>query len=266
MKRKLFCEISPLTYTFSTFKGRTQRSLQDYLSKAKFAGAKGDPLPIVLYKHNSLIRRQLGNVDMHLQENKAINLSLAAPLVDRVLLYPGETFSFWHLVGNCTKARGYQEGLTISADQTKQGVGGGMCQFTNLLHWLVLHSPLDIIEHHHHNQFDLFPDYGRQVPFGCGTSIVYNYLDYRVKNNTDNTFQFLVTVSPTHLEGELRAAKPIAHSYHIIEKDSCFEQRNGTHYRRNKIFRNIVDKQTGVTIESRLIMESDAKVMYDIAT
>jgi vancomycin resistance protein VanW len=30
-------------------------------------------------------------------------------------------------------------------------VGGGLCQFTNLLHWVALHSPLEIAEHHHHD-------------------------------------------------------------------------------------------------------------------
>lgn len=53
-----------------------------------------------------------------------------------------------------------------------------MCQFTNLIHWLILHSPLDIIEHHHHNRFDLFPDHNKKIPFGTGTSIMYNYIEY----------------------------------------------------------------------------------------
>ena len=41
------------------------------------------------------------------------------------------------------------------------------------------------IEHHHHDALDLFPDYNRQIPFGTGTSIAYNYLDYRFKNTTN---------------------------------------------------------------------------------
>ena len=263
-KRRLFCEISPLTFFLSVQKERYKRNLQDFLSKPKFAETKGDDcLPVVVYRHNSLIRRKLGNVDQQLQENKAVNLALAAPHVDRILLRPNETFSFWHVMGNCSKAKGYKDGLMIAVDQATQGSGGGMCQFTNLLHWLVLHSPLDIIEEHHHNQFDLFPDDDRQVPFGCGTSIVYNYLDYRVKNNTTNTFQFLITVSPTHLCGELRSAQPIDHCYEVVEENHCFVQREGIYYRRNKIYRNTIESQTRSIIEKRLIVESDAKVMYD---
>ncbi|MCV4732570.1 VanW family protein, partial [Escherichia coli] len=84
------------------------------------------------------------------------------------------------------------EGLTIAGNEASKGIGGGLCQFTNLIHWMALHTELDIVEHHHHDRLDLFPDYGRQIPFGTGTSIMYNYLDYRLKNNTSITYQIVV--------------------------------------------------------------------------
>lgn len=59
-----------------------------------------EPLPTLVYRHNSLIRRTLGEVDPQLQENKANNLALAAPCVDGILIPPGKTFSFSKLVGN----------------------------------------------------------------------------------------------------------------------------------------------------------------------
>jgi vancomycin resistance protein VanW len=265
MQRKLFCELSPYTYYLSVKKERLKRYIKDWPIRAGFAKTKSEPLPVVIYRHNSLIRRKLGNVSMDLQENKAINLAIAAPLVNGVVIKPNETFSFWRLVGCSTKAKGYREGLTVSCGKVSQDIGGGMCQFTNLLHWMVLHSPLDVIERHHHNQIDLFPDYGRQVPFGLGTSIFYNYLDYRVKNNTENTFQFIIHTSSTYLRGELRAAQPIGHSYHVVEEDKHFTQVGECYYRRNKVYRNIIDKRTGLTSESDLISQSNAKVLYDAA-
>lgn len=238
------------------------RRIKNTLSQERFAKAKGEKLPIVLYQHNSLIRRKLGNVDMQLQENKATNLALAAPRVNRILIRPNETFSFWQLVGSCTAAKGYKEGLTISLGNTTQAIGGGMCQFTNLIHWMALHSPLTVTELHHHNNADLFPDFGRQVPFGCGTSILYNYLDYRVKNDTDNTFQIIVHTTETHLCGELRALFPIDFSYHIEEEDKHFAQAGDGFYRRNKVYRITMDKASGKTIRKQLIVESNAKVAY----
>lgn len=142
MQKRLFCEISPFTYKLSVMKGIFVRKLKNLFSSESFAKTKSEEeLPIVIYKHNSLIRRTLGNVNTQLQNNKAVNLAISAPKVNKVLIKPGETFSFWLLVGNTTKRKGYKEGLTIEKNSTSSGIGGGMCQFTNLIHWLVLHSP-----------------------------------------------------------------------------------------------------------------------------
>ena len=138
-----------------------------------------------------------------------------------------------------------------------------MCQLSNLIHWIILHSPLEIIEHHPHNRFDLFPDFGRKVPFGTGTSIFYNYLDYRFINRSDQDYQLLVWVDDKNLHGELRAEKAIDIKYHIRVQDEYFEQRDNDFYRINTIYRDRIDKRTGKLAESVLIKENCAKVLYD---
>lgn len=93
MARKLFCQISPLAYKISVFKCQKLRSIKDIFSKTHFAKDKQkEPLAVLVYAHNSLIRRKLGDVNMQLQENKAINLSLVAPKVTNVLIKPGADF------------------------------------------------------------------------------------------------------------------------------------------------------------------------------
>jgi vancomycin resistance protein VanW len=264
MPRKLFCEISPLTYKISTFKERQKRNIDWLFTNKKYAQTSSkDTLPVEIYKHKSLIRRRLGNIDMQLQDNKAVNLSLAAPKINGILIKPNETFSFWKLVGNCTEKMGYKEGLIISNDKPSNGIGGGMCQMTNLLHWLVLHSPLDITEHHHHNEFDLFPDFNRQIPFGTGTSILYNYLDYQFKNNTELTFQLIINTTDEYLCGELRSSKSLDISYHIYEDDSYFYEVNNIYYRHNKIFRKRIAKSNGAILDNQFLLENNARVMYD---
>lgn len=264
MARKLFCEICPLTYKISVLKEKLKRYIKWFFTKENYAKTyTNEKLPILIYSHKSLIRRKLGNVNLDLQENKANNLILATPKINTILIKPGEVFSFWKLVGECTKRKGYLEGLTINNGGATRGVGGGMCQFTNLIHWMILHSPLDIIEHHHHDEMDLFPDFNRVIPFGTGTSIVYNYLDYQFKNNTNNTFQLITYTNETHLCGELRAIMQTEYSYHIVEKDMFFSKENNVYYRNNKIYRRIIDKRTGNLLKEELIKKNHAKVMYD---
>jgi len=262
--RKLFCEISPTTYKISLYKGIILRKIKDLFSGNRFSKKKeNEKLPVLVYKHTSLIRRKLGNVDLQLQENKAVNLSIATPKINGIIIKPGEIFSFWRLVGNATERKGYKPGLTIKQGATSSGIGGGMCQFTNLIHWMILHTPLDIIEHHHHDNIDLFPDFGRKVPFGTGTSISYNYLDYRFKNNTNQSFQIIVYTTDEYLCGEIRTTRELEYSYHISCEDEYFSREGDDVYRNNKIFRSVIDKRTGNEISKNMIKLNHAKVMYD---
>ena len=265
MARKLFCEISPFTYRLSMEKEILKRHLKDLIHKTDFARKREESsLPVLIYKHNSLIRRRLGNVNMQLQENKATNLALAVTHIDGLLIRPGETFSVWKLIGRTTKRKGYKEGLTIAKGQPSQGIGGGMCQLSNLIHWMVLHSDLTITEHHHHDGLDLFPDFGRQIPFGTGTSISYNYIDYRVKNETDNTYQLRLKVDDEYLCGELRAQEPLPHTFHIHAENQNFVREGDIVYRNGQVFRDIIDRNTGQCVDSQLIRTNHARVMYDI--
>lgn len=264
MSRKLFCQISPLAYKISIMKCQIQRYIKWIISDKKYAKTFSEKkLPIIIYKHKSLIRRTLGNADQKLQENKAINLGIATPKVNCILIRPKETFSFWRLVGRCSRNKGYMNGLIIRGDKIDCGLGGGMCQFTNLLHWMILHSPMEIIEHHHHNSIDLFPDFNRQIPFGTGTSIMYNYLDYQFTNNTDNTFQIIVYTNETHLCGELRCISELDSSYHIVEENHYYSSESDGYYRNNEIYRETYSNETGILKSRELIKTNHSKVMYD---
>ena len=263
MKRRLFCERSPLAYRISTKKEILLRRCRDTLSGARFSSEKSDELlPYLICAHRSLIRRKLGNTDLELQENKAVNLALAAPKVSGVLIRPGETFSFWHLVGRVDAAQGYREGLTITVAGPSRGIGGGMCQFTNLIHWMVLHTPLEIVEKHHHAQ-DLFPDYHRQTPFGTGTSIVYNYLDYRFHNPTDQTYQLVVDTDAVYLNGEIRATAPLPYKVHLHTRDECFVREADGVYRCGTVVRTVNDRRTGKVLREEVIQRNHARVCYD---
>lgn len=61
MGRKLFCEWSPATYRISVAKCRMLRRLRDLQLRGVLARQKFDqPLPVVIYRHRSLIRPDTG--------------------------------------------------------------------------------------------------------------------------------------------------------------------------------------------------------------
>jgi vancomycin resistance protein VanW len=241
---------------------RARRRAQWLLSDTDWASYRSDgDLPVRLHRHGSLLLRQLSGADMVLQHNKVVNLRLASARVDRLVIRPGETFSFNKVVGNCTRRKGYIEGMRLSDGAAVPGVGGGICQLANLLHWMVLHSPLTIVERSEHS-FDPFPDNGRVLPWGVGCSIAYNYVDLVVRNDTATTFQLRCWVGERHLRGELRSDEQLPVSYSVESREERFVRIGSEVYRRNEIWRTLVSKRTGDVVGEELVKRNHALVKY----
>lgn len=263
-KRKLFCEYGPIAYKISMYKEALKKDFKDIKAGVKFAKKiDKEDLQYIWKDHNKILMRDLNGVDMDLQRNKVTNLTLASKKIDGIIIQPGEEFSFWNTVGDANKRRGYKEGLVLSNSQMKKGVGGGLCQMANLIHWLVLHTPLKVTELHHHTDA-LFPDVKRKEPFGTGTSISYKALDYRFKNTTEYPVQIRVWLDETLLYGEIRSNLPLDKKYEIIEEDNHYaKDENGVFYRNSKVYRIITDAKTNEVLEKELILDNHSKVMYD---
>jgi len=144
---------------------------------------------------------------MWLQHNKVPNRKIAANKLNKRIVRPGETFSFWRFLGKPTKRKGYVDGMMLHYGQLKTGVGGGVCQLSNLIYWMTLHTPLTVTERHRHS-YDVFPDSNRTQPFGSGATGAYNYLDLQIKNETNHPYQLVVYLTATHLVGEWRSDVP----------------------------------------------------------
>ena len=263
MGRKLFCDISPTTYKISLRKEIMLRKLKDVCSQEKLATTHdADPYPNIVKSHSSILIRKLHGVDLRLQENKVTNIKLACEKINGIVIHPGEVFSFWHTLGEATEKKGYKEGLVISSGNMISGIGGGLCQMANMIHWLVLNSPLTVTELHHHSDA-LFPDERRRVPFGTGTSVCYNNIDYRFRNTTDQNVQILVWVEDGELCGELRSEKPFPNRYKLVEENNHFRKEGDTFYRISQVYRLVIDRETNQEIDKELILDNHSKVMYD---
>jgi vancomycin resistance protein VanW len=228
----------------------------------KFARQRAKPLETSIFQHKTPLLRPLKNVEMYLQHNKVTNLRLAAAKIDGVVLMPGETFSFWWLVGKPTARRGYLEGLVLREGRIATGIGGGLCQMGNLLYWMALHSPLTVAERWRHG-YDVFPDEQRTLPFGSGATLAWNYIDLQLRNDSEQPFQLRVWLSETHLHGEIRAAAPPDFRYEVFEKEHFMQQEPwGGYSRHNRIVRRVLDARTGAHLHEETVAENHALMMY----
>jgi vancomycin resistance protein VanW len=255
-------QIHPVFYHLRVQQKRIVRHASDLLTIKKFATERSpDNLLHKCKSHKSLLRRKLGTSDPSLQEGKIVNLQIAHQTIDGILIKPHETFSFWKLLGKTTSAKGYVEGLQLSRGEVRTGIGGGLCQLANLLYWLALHSPLEVVERHHHS-FDPFPDERRVLPFGSGASVFYNYVDLRFYNPTDITFQIRVWLTEDHLKGAIYSDREWIYTYHIVEKNHRFLQQDGKNYRENEIWRKIFNRHSGELVKEELAIKNFSEVKY----
>lgn len=221
-----------------------------------------EPLPYVHIRHQTILLRELKDVEMWMQHNKVTNLRLAVRRLDGLKILPGETFSYWRTIGKPTRRKGYVDGMVLSHGRVTAGVGGGLCQLSNLLYWMTLHTPLTVIERHRHS-YDVFPDAGRTQPFGSGATCFYNYLDLQIANETKQTFSLHVRVTDTHLVGEWRSDMPPTRKYEIVEKDHAIQPAIwGGYERSNRLYRHVYTLE-GEWIGEEWVADNRAMMMYE---
>ena len=262
-KYRNFGDIHPFFYAISFRKELLKRHLRNLFSKEKIAKTiQQQKLPHVVFTYSSnLIKRGKG-IDPVLQYNKADNIRLACAKMNGMVIRPGEVFSFWRTIGKTSVENGFKEGRVIVNGKLTSGTGGGLCNLANTLNLLVLNSPLEIVEFHKHSDA-LSPDAGKRVPLSSGTSVSYNYIDYRFRNNTGQDVQLFLWVEDEKLFGELRSERAFPYRYEIVEEDHHFRKEGGRFYRVSKIYRTTIEKATGNILDKTLIWDNHSMVMFD---
>lgn len=230
-----------------------RRWLQWQFSSTDWASARVDPesLPHVIATHRTPLYRQLKDVDMWLQENKVTNLRIAIGKLGRICLEPGQTFSYWRLLGSPSARHGYLPGLALHNGKLQVEVAGGLCQLSNLIYWLTLHSPLTVVERWRHN-YDVFPDANRTLPFGSGATCFYNYVDLQIKNETDQRFVLNLCLTEKALVGEWRSSRPWHLGYQVYEAEHAIRSEPWGGYTRHNTLRRRVLNEEGELVDDQL--------------
>lgn len=241
----------------------TRRRIAWHLPGKTYAASRqaGD-LAHVHAAHRTPLLRELKGVDMWLQHNKVASLGVAAACIDGLILKPGQTFSFWRLVGKPSARRGFKVGMVLRNGAVQQGMGGGLCQMTNLIYWMTIHTDLTITERWRHG-FDVFPDSGRTQPFGSGATCSWNYIDLQIANTTPHDYQLRLRIDGDHLAGEWRASVPQVHDFDIVERGHAIRTEWwGGYSRHNSLFRIRRDRATGAELGEEFLTENHAIMMY----
>lgn len=241
---------------------RLIRRIEWTLHPRPWAVTKGDVgefRELVAARASPLKRAPDGAIAAHSDE-KAHNLRIAARGLDRLVIAPGHVFSFCRTVGKTTARQGYLPALELIEGNLRPETGGGLCQLSNLLFLLAVDINAEIVERHRHS-FDLFRDVERTVPFGCGATVFYNYVDFQFRNTLALPVMLIVKVEPPRLTAEVRAPQPLPFTVRLIETDHRFFRRDAQVFRANRIWKEIEPRDGGAPVRE-LLMANECRVLY----
>jgi vancomycin resistance protein YoaR len=108
------------------------------------------------------------------------NIATGSLQFDGVVIAPGQTFSFWELLGPVTVERGYAfAGAIINNRSDENVIGGGLCQVSTTMFNALSKLGYDIVERHAHGY--LIDRY----PLGLDAAVFDPGVDFKWKNDTD---------------------------------------------------------------------------------
>ncbi|MEG1559930.1 MAG: glycopeptide resistance accessory protein VanW [Clostridia bacterium] len=220
-------------------------------------------LPYKLFEnHSPLYNRETG-FDMLYQENKVFNLKLAAPNLNGLLIKPGETFSFCLATRYADRQTQYKDGLTVIDGKLTTEKGGGMCQMSNLLFLMFLHTPLTIIERHGHGVKN-FKESENNALMGIDATISRGWLDLKLKNETNFTFQICIDFDAENIIGRIFIDEDIGIHYELKNEELIYFRKDNAIFEQVKVYRSQISDATGEKSNRKLLYENSCKIGYKL--
>lgn len=180
----------------------TRRRLRDLGTRPRFARGRGAdfPHPIVAIVQEIKPSPFLAG--------KLANLTLGATKLDGIVIAPGETLSFWRLVGRPTRRSGFAIGRSIRGGVVGGDVGGGLCQLSGIIYEAGIRAGLTPTERHPHSR-DLYEEQERFTLLGLDATVVWPWKDLRLVNPLEVPVYLRVAVRDLTLHAEMHAPERV---------------------------------------------------------
>lgn len=211
-----------------------------------------------LKEKNEVMINEKTGFSIEYQLNKVFNLKLAAKKLNNLVIYPDEVFSFWYSLKDAQKKEKYKDGLCIIKGEMAFVSGGGLCQLSNLLFYLFLNGPFEIIERHGHQTRE-FDDPNASIR-GIDATVAEGYLDLKVKNISNQPIQIKIVFTDSEIIGGLYAREEIKEKYSIINKNLTYNTINGERFETVDIFQEIISDKN---LEEKKLYTNVVKLLYE---
>lgn len=263
MRRKRVTQIFPFLIPIRSWQKNWFYQLKLHLDKNRYAKVVGPLFEHEVCSSKTQMINMFSGYDLIYQQNKVDNLKIASKTVDKIMIYPGEVFSFCYLLNHSKKYGKYKEGLILIDGKVVPKKSGGLCQLSNLLYYLFLMSPLTIMERHGH-KVKSFPNPDKDSLEGVDATISSGWLDLKVKNNTDHIYQIHISFDEEYMYGCLLSDYEESIKYSIMNTDFKYIKQNGKVYESVSVVKIHHDKLTNEVISSEKLYDEIVEVNYEL--
>lgn len=240
MTRKRVTQRFPFLLPVRKWQRKTCFYLKMRLDRNKYACKKDEKVwPCVVYGTKSRLINENSGYDITFQNNKVHNLKLAAKTINQIVIRPGETFSFWKLVRHADKQEAYKDGLVLTEGQISGAYGGGLCQLSNLLFEMFLHTPLLVLERHGHSVQRFRP--ADKAVMGADAAVSEGWMDLKVRNPMKKAFQITISFDDTFMYGQILSSYKLPWRSHVFNQDVTYYRKGDEVYQRAAVWRCVTD-------------------------
>lgn len=107
------------------------------------------------------------------------NMKIACNTINKIVLMPGETFSYNAIIGETTKEKGYEKANTYVGGEVVPDYGGGICQVSTTLYRAVMRANIKSTERSSHSMIVSYSEPGLDA------TVANDYIDYKFVNTYD---------------------------------------------------------------------------------
>lgn len=263
MARKRLTQIFPFLIPIRTWQKNIIWNLSMKFDKFDYATKQGELLPYEICNSKTNMINENSGYDIIYQKNKVENLKIISKSVHQILIYPNQIFSFCYATRKSKKYGKMKEGLILIDGKIVPKKGGGVCHISNLLYYLFLMSPLTIIERHGHREKS-FPNPDPKSLDGIDATVNSGWLDLKVKNNTNYTYQIIIEFDKNYMYGKILCDEESKVDYEIMNGDFQYFKKNEKTYEQVSVIRRMIDKQTKKIISEQKLYDEIVEICYKL--
>lgn len=212
-----------------------------------------------IYRRELAITRTDAGADLRLERGKLINLGIAAPHFDGLVLGPDRPLSFWRALGRASAARGFQHGMELRGGCIVPTLGGGLCLLSNALFRAACELGWTILQRHGHT-VEAVPD--ERAVWGLDATVFWPHVDLRIAPRSGPATLSVKVVGET-LAIEIYAGRDPGLRVALRSVGDVTYQRHGQLMRANRVVRDGYDQVTGELRFSDVVADNRRKLLHE---